>query len=324
MDQILVRVLSFDRFELDQTRGCARVGGRAVDLRPKAFDLLCYLAENAGRLVSKQELHDAVWGRVTVSDDALVQCIRELRQKLGDEDRTLIRTVARRGYLLDAERRTPEVAPVAAVPVAIARPPAPTPTADLPWYRREPGRWAAAVLVVVLTLGSIPLARTIHAPPPDLVSPAEAQHLAQLATDKNLRVPAFHITSLAQDVPDSIRRFVGVWVSDKGWGGSDRQFMLIVTSVTRLGEVRGYLVNGPATPYSRVQGPGYIKDFKGYVSAGALRHDAQAGMWIGTPNSSGDMDLKFLFKDGVIDRITLKPVWTLPKLPGANSVASLQ
>jgi len=326
MDQILPRLLSFDRFELDQMRGCARVGGRAVDLRPKAFDLLCYLAENAGRLVSKQELHDAVWGRVTVSDDALVQCIRELRQKLGDDDRTLIRTVARRGYLLDAARRAPDATPVEMepMPVETARPPAPAPTVASPWYLREPGRWAAALLVVAATLGSIPLARVIHPPLPDLVSPADARHLTQLAADKNLRVPAFHITSLAQDVPDPIRRFVGVWVSDVGWGGSERQFMLIVTSVTRNGEICGYMVNGPATRYSRVQGPGYVKDFKGHFNAGALRYDVHAGMWLGALNSAGDMELKFLFKDGVTDRITLKPVWTLPKSPSGNSVASLQ
>jgi len=102
MDQILPRVLKFSRFEVDVTRGCVRAGGRDIDLRPKAFDLMCYLAENAGRLVSKQELHDAVWGNVAVSDDSLVQCIRELRQKLGDCDRELIKTVPRRGYLLDA------------------------------------------------------------------------------------------------------------------------------------------------------------------------------------------------------------------------------
>ena len=319
MDQILPRLLRFERFELDQTRGCARVGGRTVDLRPKAFDLLCYLADNAGRLVSKQELHDAVWGRVTVSDDALVQCIRELRQKLGDEEHTLIRTVARRGYLLDTAPRAPELAPVEAVPPA-----APARAADRPWYLREPGRWAAAMLVVAVTLGSIPLARAIRPPLPDLVSAAEARHLAQLAADKNLRFPAFHITSLAQDVPDTIRRFVGVWVSDTGWANSDRQFMMIVTSVTKRGEVRGYMVNGPATPHSRVQGPGYVMAFKGYMNAGTLRYDDYGGMWLAAPNSAGDMEVSFLFKDGVTSRITLKPAWTLPKSRGANSVASLQ
>src|ERR1700750_29462 len=110
MDQIIPRILSFDRFELDLMRGCARVAGRDLELRPKAFQLLCYLAENVGRLVSKQELHDAVWPDVTVSDDALVQCVRELRQKLRDEDRAVIQTVPRRGYLLNAVKNAPDVA----------------------------------------------------------------------------------------------------------------------------------------------------------------------------------------------------------------------
>src|ERR1700751_3772323 len=102
MDHIVHRVLRFDRFALDLVRGCLRAGDQEIDLRPKTFEVLCYLAENAGRLVSKQELFEAVWPNVTVSDDSLVQCIRELRQKLNDDDRRLIKTVARRGYLLEA------------------------------------------------------------------------------------------------------------------------------------------------------------------------------------------------------------------------------
>jgi formylglycine-generating enzyme required for sulfatase activity/DNA-binding winged helix-turn-helix (wHTH) protein len=102
MDHIVQRVLRFDRFALDLTRGCLRAGDHEIDLRPKTFEVLCYLAENAARLVPKQELFEAVWPNVTVCDDSLVQCIRELRQKLGDDDRRLIKTVSRRGYLLDA------------------------------------------------------------------------------------------------------------------------------------------------------------------------------------------------------------------------------
>ncbi len=43
----------------------------------------------------KQELYEAVWPNVTVSDDSVVQRIRELRHKLGDDDRCLIKTVSR-------------------------------------------------------------------------------------------------------------------------------------------------------------------------------------------------------------------------------------
>ncbi len=102
MDHIVHRVWRFDRFALDLARGCLRAGDQAIDLRPKTFEVLCYLAENAGRLVPKQELFEAVWPDVSVCDDSLVQCIRELRHKLGDDERRLIKTVSRRGYLLDA------------------------------------------------------------------------------------------------------------------------------------------------------------------------------------------------------------------------------
>src|ERR1044072_928024 len=166
MDQIIPRILSFERFELDLMRGCVRVAGRDLDLRPKAFHLLCHLAENAGRLVSKQELHDAVWGNVAVSDDALVQCIRELRLKLGDVDRTVIRTVPRRGYLLDvgrelaskdlANKDLPDVVLAATVP-----PDAPAmPVLPRRWYAGALVRWSTAA-VIALALASVPAARSV-------------------------------------------------------------------------------------------------------------------------------------------------------------------
>jgi formylglycine-generating enzyme len=101
MDHIVHRVWRFDRFALDLARGCLRAGDQEIDLRPKTFEVLRYLAENAGRLVLKQELFEAVWPNVSVCDDSLVQCIHELRHKLGDDDRRLIKTVSRRGYLLN-------------------------------------------------------------------------------------------------------------------------------------------------------------------------------------------------------------------------------
>src|SRR3982074_2765557 len=107
MNQVVHRIWLFDRFALDLTRACLRADDKDIELRPKAFEVLRYLAENAGRLVAKQELAEAVWPHVTVSDDSIVQCIRELRLKLGDDDRNLIKTVSRRGHLLDAAGSSP-------------------------------------------------------------------------------------------------------------------------------------------------------------------------------------------------------------------------
>jgi DNA-binding winged helix-turn-helix (wHTH) protein len=102
MEQSVHRVLKFDRFALDLTRGCVRTADKDILLRPKAFEVLCYLAENAGRLISRRELHEAVWPKVAVTDNSLEQCVWELREKLEDDDHHLIRTVPRRGYRFDA------------------------------------------------------------------------------------------------------------------------------------------------------------------------------------------------------------------------------
>ena len=99
--------MRFDRFSLDLTRAALRFDNQEVFLRPKAFGVLRHLAENAGRLVGKHELFEIVWPEVQVTDDSLVQCVRELRQVLGDKERRLIKTVTRRGYLLDVEVTTP-------------------------------------------------------------------------------------------------------------------------------------------------------------------------------------------------------------------------
>src|SRR5262245_40870541 len=124
MDKTVHRVLRFDKFALDLTRGCLRSGDRDIELRPKTFTVLRHLAENAGRLVPKQELYQAVWPDVVVCDDSLVQCIRQLRDKLGDEGHRLIKTVHRRGYLLDGAVSTSNF--VEGFPTASASPVATT------------------------------------------------------------------------------------------------------------------------------------------------------------------------------------------------------
>lgn len=83
-------------------RGCLLAGEDEIKLRPKSFELLRYLVENPGRLVLKDELVEAVWPNVIVSDDLLAQSISDLRNALDDVDRRIIKTVTRRGYLFAA------------------------------------------------------------------------------------------------------------------------------------------------------------------------------------------------------------------------------
>ncbi len=102
---------SFGRFTLDVRRGCLLRDDQEVGLRPKSFEVLCYLVENRGRLISKRELMDAIWIDTFVTEDSLVQCLIDVRRALGDSSRRLIRTVPRRGYLFSAEDAEPPVRP---------------------------------------------------------------------------------------------------------------------------------------------------------------------------------------------------------------------
>lgn len=101
--QMRAKRLRFDRYVLDLGRGCLILDGNEIALRPKTFAVLHYLTENAGRLVSKDELFAAIWPNLVITDDALVQSIGELRRALGDDGSRLIRTIPRRGYRFESE-----------------------------------------------------------------------------------------------------------------------------------------------------------------------------------------------------------------------------
>jgi TolB-like protein/DNA-binding winged helix-turn-helix (wHTH) protein len=91
----------FDRFTLDLIRGALRADdGSELALRPKSFDLLRYMVINAGRLLDRDELMQAVWPGVFVTDES-TQCVKDIRRALDDQTQRVLRTVPRRGYLLD-------------------------------------------------------------------------------------------------------------------------------------------------------------------------------------------------------------------------------
>src|SRR5262245_10670574 len=112
------RILTFGEFRLDPMSGHLFRGAEVVALAPKAFTLLRFLAGQAGRLVSKQELLSAVWPGVFVGDAVLQSTIRELRKALDDDSHEprFIETAHRRGYRF--------VAPVSAIEVAAPGAPA--------------------------------------------------------------------------------------------------------------------------------------------------------------------------------------------------------
>ncbi len=76
--------LTFGSFQLDVTDGRLWRGGQVVALRPRAVAVLRYLVEHPGRLVTKAELRQQVWGTTHITDTVLRVCVREIRAVVGD------------------------------------------------------------------------------------------------------------------------------------------------------------------------------------------------------------------------------------------------
>lgn len=116
-------------------------GGTEVHLESRVMDVLVCLAEHAGQVVSRETLSAKVWRDVVVTDQAVTNCISELRHHLGDDRAAnrVIETIPKRGYRLTAPVR----------PIG-TRPPE--------QRRARPARWsivAGVSLLAVMALGSI-------------------------------------------------------------------------------------------------------------------------------------------------------------------------
>ena len=95
-------IYRFGDTSVDTLRAEIRRAGERVPLRRKSFDVLVYLLQRPRRVVTKAELLDAVWGDRIVTEGSLKGCLTEVRASIGDHERKLIRTVPRRGYMLEA------------------------------------------------------------------------------------------------------------------------------------------------------------------------------------------------------------------------------
>jgi TolB-like protein/DNA-binding winged helix-turn-helix (wHTH) protein/cytochrome c-type biogenesis protein CcmH/NrfG len=207
--------------------------GNPIDLRPQAFSVLRYLAENADRLVTKDELIEAVWPGIAVTEDSLFQCIHEIRRALHDEARTILQTAPKRGYRLllslngfgrarpnqatdGVDQRPHDSATAGAdepAPYAETR----TPETIFAWHQR--GRLRAALaLMIVTVLGIIgvtiwhirPSQKTLEGNPSIAVLPFDV-------IDSDEATQRF-ATGIGQDIVADLSRYRDIDVI--GWNSS--------------------------------------------------------------------------------------------------------
>jgi DNA-binding winged helix-turn-helix (wHTH) protein/TolB-like protein len=122
--------------------------GKTVRIEPKAMEVLVYLADRPGQVVSREALLSAVWSGVVVGDDSLTQVIIKLRKALGDapENPAYIQTISKRGYRLIAP--VVRLAEIASAPVR--------PDADLLHAgRKRRVLWIAGVAALLLAAAGV-------------------------------------------------------------------------------------------------------------------------------------------------------------------------
>src|ERR1700688_1433784 len=90
----------FKTFRLDTANHLLWRNGDRVPLAPKAFDLLAYLVEHAGQLVTPDAILEALWSETYVNPEVLRKYILEIRKALGDRPNNpeFIATLPKRGY----------------------------------------------------------------------------------------------------------------------------------------------------------------------------------------------------------------------------------
>jgi TolB-like protein/DNA-binding winged helix-turn-helix (wHTH) protein/Tfp pilus assembly protein PilF len=123
---------TFGSAVLDESTMVLRVRGAPVDLERKSLEVLRFMLENAGKLVTKDQLLAAVWPGRIVTESVLTKCVYKLRDALGDTDQAIVTTVHGYGYRLDAPVQIAPAGGAMATVAPAASPAAPAPIAVLP------------------------------------------------------------------------------------------------------------------------------------------------------------------------------------------------
>jgi TolB-like protein/DNA-binding winged helix-turn-helix (wHTH) protein/Flp pilus assembly protein TadD len=156
----------FKAFRLDTANHLLWRNGDRVPLAPKAFDLLAYLVEHAGRVVTQDEVLEALWSETYVNPEVLRKYILEARKALGDrpDNPEFIETLPKRGYrfiapVLEESAAEPPVVPVSPAPEERATEekvgPAP------PEQERSTGKlrlWKLAIIPVLAAIAAAAIA----------------------------------------------------------------------------------------------------------------------------------------------------------------------
>jgi TolB-like protein/DNA-binding winged helix-turn-helix (wHTH) protein/Tfp pilus assembly protein PilF len=154
------RLIRFGEFEADLRAGLLRRRGLRVRLQEKPFQILAFLLERRGEVVTREELRDRLWpaGTYVDFDSSVNTALKKLRQALGDpaDEPLYIKTVPRKGYRfiapLEHVDRTSSETTAAFASAAYEPAAVPIPVAPAATFVREPWVWLATVATITIVL----------------------------------------------------------------------------------------------------------------------------------------------------------------------------
>lgn len=195
-----------------------QAGERETRLEAKAMAVLVYLAQHAGRVVSRSELEEKLWPGLVVTEDAVTNAIVKLRRVLGDSARQprVIETIPKTGYRLIAPVVWLEPADLAEF--ATGQPP----------VRRSRGRiaaWLAGISIIALALLASPsLFDNVRSPVSDGGPSASRPALAVLAFENLGPSPKqdYFANGVTADLITDLSKVSGLLVIAPGALSADR------------------------------------------------------------------------------------------------------
>jgi TolB-like protein/DNA-binding winged helix-turn-helix (wHTH) protein len=151
------RWCSFLDFVLDPASERLVRGTTVIKLRPKSFQVLHYLVDHSRRLVTREELMQAVWGDVAVTDQSITKCIADIRKALEDDSQEIVQTVPWRGFIFQADISLihPAEAPNEQPASAQGTAPAPSPHHTSPFFGRRAIFLAGILILTVVVILSL-------------------------------------------------------------------------------------------------------------------------------------------------------------------------
>ena len=152
------------------------------------------------------------------------------------------------------------------------------------------------------------------APIGELFSLEDMKRVVALAEEKQLPLPPIRMRKPGAEIPRTLRRFIGIWVSDSGFERTGRQSMIVVTNVLSAGHAVGFYIVGPPRDTRVLPGLPTQADFfafVGRISGSELLIKKTSPRIVGQLSSRNELNVTEGRLNSPTGRVRLKPVWTL-------------